>query len=103
MSNRYTYNQILKTKDTKKQYLESTIYPKIKPNDNDIYIISTQSDRLDLLSSKYYGDPTYWWVISVANNLNDASLSIEPGRQLRIPSDINSVLNEFERINRQVI
>ena len=97
---RYTYNKILKEKETQKQYFESTIYPKIKPTDNDIYIISTQSDRLDLLASKYYNNASYWWVISVANNLNDASLSIEPGRQLRIPSDINSVLNEFERINR---
>lgn len=97
---RYTYNRILKEKETQKQYFESTIYPKVKPTDNDIYIISTQSDRLDLLASKYYGNASYWWVISVANNLNDASLSIEPGRQLRIPSDINSVLNEFERINR---
>jgi len=97
---RYTYNRILKEKETQKQYFESTIYPKVKPTDNDIYIISTQSDRLDLLASKYYGNSSYWWIISVANNLNDASLSIEPGKQLRIPSDINSVLNEFERINR---
>lgn len=97
---RYTYNRILKEKETQKQYFESTIYPKIKPTDNDIYIISTQSDRLDLLASKYYGNTSYWWIISVANNLNDASLSIEPGKQLRIPSDINSILNEFERINR---
>ena len=97
---RYTYNKILKEKSTQKQYFESTIYPKVKPTDNDIYIISTQSDRLDLLASKYYNNASYWWVISVANNLNDASLAIEPGRQLRIPSDINSVLNEFQRINR---
>ena len=97
---RYTYNRILKEKETQKQYFESTIYPKIKPTDNDIYIISTQSDRLDLLASKYYGNTSYWWIISVANNLNDASLSIEPGRQLRIPSDISLILNEFERINR---
>ena len=97
---RYTYSKIIKEKETQKQYFESTIYPKIKPTDNDIYIISTQSDRLDLLASKYYGNASHWWIISVANNLNDASLSIEPGRQLRIPSDINSVLNEFERINR---
>ena len=97
---RYTYNRILKEKETQKQYFESTIYPKVKPTDNDIYIISTQSDRLDLLASKYYGNSSYWWIISVANNLNDASLSIEPGRQLRIPSDISSILNEFERINR---
>jgi hypothetical protein len=97
---RYTYNKILKEKSTQKQYFESTIYPKVKPTDNDIYIISTQSDRLDLLASKYYNNASYWWIISVANNLNDASLSIEPGIQLRIPSNINSVLNEFERINR---
>lgn len=100
MANRYQYSEILKTKDTKKQYLESTIYPKIKPSDEDIYIISSQSDRLDLLATKYYGDPTYWWVISVANNLNDASLFIQPGKQLRIPGNLSDVMYEFEKINK---
>ena len=99
MVNRYQYSETLTTKETKKKYLESTIYPKIKPTNDDIYIISTQSDRLDLLAAKYYGDPTYWWVISVANNLNDASLSIESGKQLRIPGNLASVLSEFKRIN----
>ena len=99
MVNRYQYSETLTTKETKKKYLESTIYPKIKPTNEDIYIISTQSDRLDLLAAKYYGDPTYWWVISVANNLNDASLSIESGKQLRIPGNLSSVLSEFKRIN----
>jgi hypothetical protein len=97
---RYQYSETLTTKETKKKYLESTIYPKIKPTNEDIYIIATQSDRLDLLAAKYYGDPTYWWVISVANNLNDASLAIESGKQLRIPGNISTVLTEFERINR---
>lgn len=100
MANRYQYSETLTTKETKKKYLESTIYPKIKPSNDDIYIISTQSDRLDLLAAKYYGDPTYWWIISVANNLNDASLAIESGKQLRIPGSISTVLSEFERINR---
>ncbi len=100
MVNRYQYSETLTTKETKKKYLESTIYPKIKPTNEDIYIISTQSDRLDLLASKYYGDPTYWWIISVANNLNDASLAIESGKQLRIPANLTQVLNEFEKINR---
>jgi hypothetical protein len=99
MANRYQYSETLTTKETKKKYLESTIYPKIKPTNDDIYIISTQSDRLDLLAAKYYGDPTYWWIISVANNLNDASLSIESGKQLRIPGNLSSVLSEFKRIN----
>ncbi len=97
---RYQYSETLTTKDTKKKYLESTIYPKIKPTNEDTYIISTQSDRLDLLASKYYGNTMYWWIIAVANNLNDASLSIESGKQLRIPANLTQILNEFERINR---
>lgn len=100
MANRYQYSETITTNDTKKKYLESTIYPKIKATNEDIYIISTQSDRLDLLASKYYGDSTQWWVIAVANNLNDASLSIEIGKQLRIPGNISAVLSEFERINK---
>jgi hypothetical protein len=99
MANRYTYSETLTTLDTKKKYLESTIYPKIKASNEDIYIISTQSDRLDLLASKYYGNPTYWWIIAVANNLNDASLSIEIGRQLRIPANVSNIMSEFKRIN----
>ena len=99
MANRYQYSNTLITKNTKKKYLSSMIYPKIKPNDNDMYIISQQSDRLDILASKYYGDSSFWWIIAVANNLNDASVSIEPGIQMRIPSNISKILNDLEKIN----
>ena len=78
----------------------SVIYPKIKAEDNDIYIISEISDRLDLLAYKYYGDSDLWWIIAVANNLNDASLSIEVGKQLRIPSDIGKILNDLDKLNK---
>jgi hypothetical protein len=42
MASRYNYSKIIRTNETKKNYLESTIYPKIKATDNDLYIISTQ-------------------------------------------------------------
>ena len=87
-------------KYTKKKYLGSIIYPKIKPNNNDMYVISQQSDRLDILASKYYNDQSLWWIIAVANNLNDASLSIEPGIQMRIPSNVSQILNDLEKINK---
>jgi hypothetical protein len=99
MPNRYQYSTTLTNKYTKKKYLGSIIYPKIKPNNNDIYIISQQSDRLDILASKYYNDQSLWWIIAVANNLNDASLSIEPGTQMRIPSNISKILNDLKKIN----
>jgi hypothetical protein len=100
MPNRYQYSTTLTNKYTKKKYLGSVIYPKIKPNDNDMYVISQQSDRLDILASKYYNDQSLWWIIAVANNLNDASLSIEPGTQMRIPSNVSKILNDLEKINK---
>ena len=99
MSNRYQYSTTLTNKYTKKKYLGSIIYPKIKQNDNDMYIISQQSDRLDILASKYYNDQSLWWIIAVANNLNDASLSIQPGTQMRIPSNVSKILNDLKKIN----
>ena len=99
MASRYTYSKILTTNETKKQYLESTIYPKIKATDNDIYIITSISDRLDLLADKYYGDKNLWWIISVANNLNDATLHLEEGRQLRIPGNISTIIADLQKIN----
>ncbi len=100
MANRYGYNRILKSNETKKQYLESTIYPKVKPTDNDLYIISEAGDRLDLLAQKYYNDMRKWWIIATANNINDATFYVEPGIQLRIPSDISAILNDLEKINK---
>lgn len=100
MADRYQYTNTISNKYTKKKYLGSIIYPKIKPNDNDLYIISQQSDRLDILANKYYGDSSLWWIIAVANNLNDASLSIESGIQMRIPSNVSKILNDLEKINK---
>ena len=100
MANRYQYSTTLTNKYTKKKYLGSVLYPKIKPNDNDMYIISQQSDRLDILANNYYNDSSLWWIIAVANNLNDASLSIEPGIQMRIPSNVSKILNDLEKINK---
>jgi nucleoid-associated protein YgaU len=100
MASRYTYSEVLKTKETNKQYLESTIYPKVKAKDTDMYIISEAGDRLDLLAHKYYGDQSLWWVIATANNINDATFYVEEGIQLRIPSDINAILTDLQKINK---
>jgi hypothetical protein len=100
MASRYTYATNLTTTDTKRKYLGSVIYPKIKASNDDMYIITDTADRLDILASKYYGDQTLWWIIATANNLNDASYSIEAGKQLRIPGNLAKILNDFEKINK---
>ena len=99
MSSRYQNRKTLLKKDTKKRYLESTIYPKIKASNNDTYLITEAGDRLDLLADVYYGDVGYWWIIAIANNLHDDSLSMQPGIQIRIPSNLSTILNDFDKIN----
>ena len=100
MASRYTYATNLTTTNTKRKYLGSVIYPKIKASNDDMYIVTDTADRLDILASKYYGDQTLWWIIATANNLNDASYSIEAGKQLRIPGNLAKILNDFEKINK---
>ena len=100
MASRYTYSENLTKKDTKRVYLSSVIYPKIKASNDDMYIISDAGDRLDILALKYYGDQGLWWIIATANNLNEASYSITPGIQLRIPVNVSKILNDLEKINK---
>lgn len=86
----------IKEKYSQKRRYSSTYYPTIPYRDSDIYIYSKSSDRLDLLSYKYYGDQTFWWVIARANNLGKGSFMVPPGIRLRIPFPIDEL--ELENI-----
>ncbi len=94
------YQNILQTKYNKKRAYQTVRYPEIPLNENDIYVITVQGDRFDLLADQYYKDSSLWWVISIANNFIDqASLMTPEGVQIRIPSGISGILNSFNQIN----
>lgn len=99
MSKRYQYINIIKNSQGKRYYVNN-IYPEIPLSENDIYIISTASDRLDVLANDFYGDSTLYWIIASANNLKGDSLIPDPGTQLRIPTDIQAVLNQYNTQNQ---
>jgi hypothetical protein len=66
-----------------------------------VYVVTTVGDRLDSLAYSYYNDSTLWWIISAANdNITKGALYPEPGTQLRIPTDLNTVLNLYEQFNQ---
>ena len=89
----------LKT-STGKRYYSSTRYPSIPYSENDLYTITIDGDRLDNLAYQFYGDPTLWWVLQVANpEMSKDSLYPDLGFQLRIPNDISAILDEFETLN----
>ena len=86
--------------DNNRRFYYSLIDPTIERQQNDIYVVCTIGDRLDLLAFQYYSDATLWWIISAANpELRKDSLYLEPGTQVRIPRDYQRVLTLFEEQN----
>tara|TARA_B100000963_G_scaffold357026_1_gene378331 strand:+ start:636 stop:1055 length:420 start_codon:yes stop_codon:yes gene_type:complete len=83
------------------RYYVTNSYPEIPLKSSDVYAITDFGDRLDILANLFYGDPSLYWVISSANPdlVPNDSLSLKGGIQLRIPTDINSILNSYDIIN----
>ena len=97
---RYSNASTLKT-STGVDYKKSQFYPNIPLSETDEYVITTIGDRLDNLAYSYYRDSTLWWVIAAANNnATSGFLFPVPGTQLRIPTDLNEVLELVEKFNQ---
>tara|TARA_R100000995_G_C3401616_1_gene85159 strand:+ start:114 stop:455 length:342 start_codon:yes stop_codon:yes gene_type:complete len=77
-------------------------YPEISLSARDVYITTSSIDRLDLLASQFYRDVDLWWIIATANPdvVRRDSLCLQPGIQIRIPLDVNVIIDDFERINK---
>jgi hypothetical protein len=96
---RYENIKVLQSPEGK-QYRTTTIYPETPISENDYYIITTAGDRYDTLADQFYSDHTLWWVIASANNSQRASLIVEPGIQIRIPGNIDTIINNYNKINK---
>lgn len=99
MPSRYQTIQVNKLNVTGSVYYLTNVYPTIAPTDNDYYVITTIEDRLDLLAFDFYQDASLWWVIASANALPGDSIYPPIGIQLRIPTNIQSILNTYNRVN----
>jgi len=98
--NRYDNKTILKTSQGK-PYYKAKVYPNIPLSQNDVYVITTDGDRLDYMAHNYYNDSEMWWIIAMANNnVTKGSLFPMPGTQLRIPTNINGIIEQFNQFNK---
>jgi phage tail protein X len=95
------YQNIPKTKINGKLVYRTSRYPEVPLSINDIYVYTTQGDRFDILAQQYYGDSSLWWVISIANTdkINQSTLIIPEGIQIRIPSTYANIVQDFNIIN----
>ena len=93
---RYDNTEIIRLVNGKKVY-ETVIPRQITKKDNDIYVITQETDRLDTLAREYYNDPSLWWIIASANNIHNAVFAFEDGTVLRIPTNYIEISNNFSR------
>ena len=76
-------------------------YPEIPLSVNDIHVYTTEGDRLDLLAEQFYNDINLYWIISSANpdKISFSSLFLSPGTELRIPTELGSIIFEYNKLN----
>ena len=53
-----------------------------------------RGDRLHKYAEKYYGDPTYWWVIAWFNK-KPTEAHIKTGELIKIPTPVEEILNYY--------
>ena len=82
-----------------KRYFGTRLYPNIPVTSSDIYVVTNESDTLDNLAFKYYKNPSLWWIIAQSNNIGKGKLSVPVGLQLRIPTNITTILNNYTSLN----
>ena len=85
----------------RKRYYTAIKYPEIPLSVDDFYVITTIGDRLDNLANQFYEDVNLWWVITSANPdvIKRDSFMLEPGIEIRIPADLQTILENFEELN----
>ncbi len=86
----------------RKRYYITIKYPEIPLSVDDFYVITTIGDRLDNLANQFYEDVNLWWVITSANPdvIKRDSFMLEPGIEIRIPADLQTILENFDELNK---
>lgn len=88
------------TKDlNNKRYIRPTIVPNIPIKDTDIFVYPLYGDRFDNMAQRYYGDHNLWWIIAKANEISNGKISPDPEKKLRIPTEIDDILESVIKSN----
>ena len=89
-------------RDNRKRYFVALKYPEIPLSADDLYVITTTGDRLDLLANQFYNDIRLWWIIAAANPniIRRDSFALAPNIELRIPSNEQDIIDNYEDLNK---
>ena len=95
-------NYIAEKRSDNKRYYKNLKYPEIPLSVNDLYITTTVGDRLDLLADEFLNNVDLWWIITTANPdiIRRDSFNLRPGMEVRIPDNVQGIIEEFEALNK---
>lgn len=68
------------------RYLSTPKPPVFEDREDDIIHVIKETDRLDLLAYRYYGNAAWWWVIAEKNNIMFPLAMPDAGVRIKIPS-----------------
>ena len=96
------YNNFRVVKETSNSMGRLETFPSISRNELSTIphtvIKFKETDRLDHLAQDFLGDASYWWAICLMNNLeNPFSYRLLPGFLLKIPNNIDFIINMVQR------
>ena len=78
-----------------------TLYPLVPIQDGDEFIYPYDGEKLEGLAYKYYQDTSLWWIIAGGNNIRNGSFALDPSEKIRIPRNIQPILEDFRRLNEE--
>ena len=95
---RYDSAKVRKDKNGTRYY-KPTIVPNVPIKDSDIFVYPIYGDRFETIAQRYYNDSTLWWIIAKANELSKGQISADPLKKIRIPTEIDDILESVEKSN----
>ena len=94
------YNNTAKRKDkNKKMYYAPSFIDSIPLKDSDRFIFVSEGMRFDMLAQKYYDNSNLWWIIAKANEISNGKISPDPLKKLRIPTEIDDIIESINNAN----
>jgi len=87
------------TSTSGKDMYSPTYYPNIDAREDDNYIQTGTTDRLDIIAYDFYGDASLWWVVAMVNNLPGDSMFPPQGVYLRLPKNAADLLAQYNNAN----
>jgi len=67
-------------------FWDTVVLPDLPVQSDDIQYRVRDTDRIDLLAQRFYGDPVLWWVIAAANEFEIIPTDFNSAEVIRIPA-----------------